>query len=175
MKKQKKGKNEIVTLTLEHKCSAHNFKGAHPLTQIASFSLSYHLSDYTTTLYTILYIPSTVPCFFLNLCAKFGFYLMPSAALALLPLNHKFLFITHKSFLIFCFFFLRGAHVISANRFPRMRQGQRQIERERERVAEQMSERGSGTGELHYDYVYWVKLQSATSFYRPTMLCECVL
>lgn len=50
----------------------------------------------------------------------------------------------------------------------------REEDKDRERVAEQKSERGSGTGELHYDYVYWVKLQSATSFYRPTMLCECV-
>lgn len=37
------------------------------------------------------------------------------------PLNHKFLFITHEFFfLIFCCcYFLCGAHVISANRFPR--------------------------------------------------------
>lgn len=67
-----------------------------------------HIIYQTILQYCILYsiFPALyVPCFFLKLCAKFGFYLMPSAALALLPLNHKFLFITHKSFLIFCFFF----------------------------------------------------------------------
>lgn len=98
-----------------------------------------HIIYQTILQYCILYsiFPALyVPCFFLNLCAKFGFYLMPSAALALLPLNHKFLFITHKSFLIFCFFFfvVCGAHVISANRFPRRRQRQR--DRERGRAAE---------------------------------------
>lgn len=68
-----------------------------------------HIIYQTILQYCILYsiFPALyVPCFFLKLCAKFGFYLMPSAALALLPLNHKFLFITHKSFLIFCFFFV---------------------------------------------------------------------
>lgn len=48
-------------------------------------------------------------------------------------------------------------------------------ERDTNRESRREGERGLGTCELHYDYVYWVKLQSATSFYRPTMLCECVL
>lgn len=55
---------------------------------------------------------------------------MPSAALVLLPLNHKFLFITHEFFLIFCYFFVCGAHESISEKET---QTERSRERERER------------------------------------------